>query len=549
MQKAVQTFASSAKSSLKGLTRAFSTLPAHGNNVGATLSAQALRNIEETAAPARQTSMIQEFFGVSPYPRVPLSSAFPSAPELQEPVKASDKIEVSTLSNGVRVASWETSSPISAVAVMVDSGSRDETPEIEGIHKFFETLAFKSTENRSEYRLARDLAKMGANASFGSGREHMMWYADGMRHQVPHLLATLADVIQFHAFKPHEVETAIASYEATLQHRGSDPKFIDAQVLEAALNQAFAGSSVGRTGYGNNHSISTFNPELLKRFVSQTFTPSKVTVVGCGVDHQQLTSLSQELFQYLYPDVAASNETKTSLNTQPIQLARTPAKYVGGESRIALSGSYHHANLGGVPTAADFVHVVLGLEAPRLADADYTAFSVLINLLGYGSSFSAGGPGKGMHTRLVTEVLNRYNVDVIGAHGESFTDSGAFFLLGRADFKMGGQLTNLICEQAAKMNQVTDAEVQRAKRLCISNFLSNLSEVRAIRAEDMGRQLQAFNKIHTPAEFVAQIEQVTAADVKRVAERLLASNPTFVVYNDQYNTVPQFDYVKRLLKK
>ena len=34
---------------------------------------------------------------------------------------------------------------------------------------------------------------------------------------------------------------------------------------------------------------------------------------------------------------------------------------------------------------------------------------MLQNLLGGGNSFSAGGPGKGMYSRLYREVLNRFH--------------------------------------------------------------------------------------------------------------------------------------------
>lgn len=39
---------------------------------------------------------------------------------------------------------------------------------------------------------------------------------------------------------------------------------------------------------------------------------------------------------------------------------------------------------------------------------DFIAFAVLNMMMGGGGSFSAGGPGKGMFTRLYLNVLNRY---------------------------------------------------------------------------------------------------------------------------------------------
>ena len=54
-------------------------------------------------------------------------------------------------------------------------------------------------------------------------------------------------------------------------------------------------------------------------------------------------------------------------------------------------------------------HCVLALESCPHTDADYVAFCVLNMMMGGGGSFSAGGPGKGMYSRLYLNVLNRYN--------------------------------------------------------------------------------------------------------------------------------------------
>ena len=57
----------------------------------------------------------------------------------------------------------------------------------------------------------------------------------------------------------------------------------------------------------------------------------------------------------------------------------------------------------------ELAHVVLGLESCSHRDPDFIAFCVLNMLMGGGGSFSAGGPGKGMYTRLYLNVLNRYD--------------------------------------------------------------------------------------------------------------------------------------------
>ena len=55
----------------------------------------------------------------------------------------------------------------------------------------------------------------------------------------------------------------------------------------------------------------------------------------------------------------------------------------------------------------ELAHLVVGLEAVGHQDPDFIPLCVLNMMMGGGGSFSAGGPGKGMYTRLYTNVLNR----------------------------------------------------------------------------------------------------------------------------------------------
>ena len=83
-------------------------------------------------------------------------------------------------------------------------------------------------------------------------------------------------------------------------------------------------------------------------------------------------------------------------------------------------------NLGPTPFP-DLAHVSLGLESSSFTDSDFFAFAVLNALMGGGGSFSAGGPGKGMYSRLYLNVLNRYHwIYACTAFNHSYLDSGLF---------------------------------------------------------------------------------------------------------------------------
>ena len=75
----------------------------------------------------------------------------------------------------------------------------------------------------------------------------------------------------------------------------------------------------------------------------------------------------------------------------------------------------------------ELAHVSLGLESTSFTDPDFFAFAVLNALMGGGGSFSAGGPGKGMYSRLYLNVLNRYHwIYACTAFNHSYSDSGIF---------------------------------------------------------------------------------------------------------------------------
>ena len=72
-------------------------------------------------------------------------------------------------------------------------------------------------------------------------------------------------------------------------------------------------------------------------------------------------------------------------------------------------------------------HIHLAFESLPIDSPDIYSLATLQTLLGGGGSFSAGGPGKGMYSRLYTNVLNQYGwVENCMAFNHAYTDSGLF---------------------------------------------------------------------------------------------------------------------------
>lgn len=108
-----------------------------------------------------------------------------------------------------------------------------------------------------------------------------------------------------------------------------------------------------------------------------------LVLAASGVDHDDLLSVAEPLLADL-PSMGPSVPLTT--------------EYVGGDWRQSADSPK--------------THVALAFEVPGgwRNEKDSYAVTVLQTLLGGGGSFSAGGPGKGMYSRLYTRVLQTHTL-------------------------------------------------------------------------------------------------------------------------------------------
>ena len=239
------------------------------------------------------------------------------------------------------------------------------------------------------------------------------------------------------------------------------------------------------------------------------------------------------LVQQKFGDINTSSDSR-----KDIQQRRGKSKYQGGMvvSERGLKEPY--------------VKVAVGFEVGGWDDADVIPNCVLNQLLGGGSSFSAGGPGKGMYTRLYTQVLNQY----------SFTESmEAFIALHEDDGLMGidaacppeyvPHIMRIIIDQLVKLavEPVSDEELSRARNMCKSMLLMQL-ESRVVVCEDIARQYVTYGKRHSPVETCALIDAVTADDLMRVADAMLSVPPSIGVVGPDVSKVPKYEDIADFAK-
>uniref|UniRef100_A0ACD5WLN5 Uncharacterized protein n=1 Tax=Avena sativa TaxID=4498 RepID=A0ACD5WLN5_AVESA len=177
--------------------------------------------------------------------------------------------------------------------------------------------------------------------------------------------------------------------------------------------------------------------------------------------------------------------------------------------------------------------------------------------MGSGGSFSSGGPGKGMYSRLFyffrlqlflmekakfdccffayLRVLTKYHdVQAFSAFSNVYDNGGLFgiYLTTPPDFvakAVDVAIRDLIA--IATPGQVTEVELTRAKNSTISSVVMNL-ESRVIVAEDIGRQLLTYGCRKPIDHFLQCTDELILDDITTFAAKLLSSQPTVASYGD-----------------
>lgn len=277
---------------------------------------------------------------------------------------------------------------------------------------------------------------------------------------------------------------------------------------------AFKDNTLGHPLLCPLESLDVMTTDNLREYMRQWYRPERIVVAGAGMAHHELVSMASELFG--------------SMRSEPqdpvvAQLANERARYTGGELYIP-------------DASTEFTHVYVAYEGLSIHDDDIYALATMQMLLGGGGSFSAGGPGKGMYSRLYTNVLNQYHaVDHCASFHHCYADTGVFGLSASVHPSFNTSVPYMIarelelCTSGMYRNCVTKNEWERAKNQLKSSLVMAL-ESRLVEVEDLGRQVLVHGHKITVNEMCQAIDRLTLDDLHRVAKRVLMSGkPSTVV--------------------
>jgi len=424
---------------------------------------------------------------------------------------------VTTLQNGVRIATRESFSEMASMGIFVNAGTRDETKETAGAAHLLEHLAFSGTEKRSKAQLEMEVESMGGLLSMTAGREQSSYKMSLPAADIAQGVDILSDIVT--QMPVGNLDRDKESILRTIEESEKPNK----QVLDDRLHMcAFRDTALGYSAIGPFDGLESLTPEHLSNFLSANYTGSNMVLAAVGpMKHEAVVNLAA-----------------AALGSVPVSVP------VSGWQKPYFCGAellYRNDEMG--PTA----YISAGWESVPWKSPDAVTFMVMQAIMGSYKKGEGLVPGTISGNRIINAVANKMNVgcaDSFEVFNHFYKDTGIFgYHIACDEVAVEHAIGELMFGANLLSFSVTDEEVERGKRE-LKNRLFGTSGSAFDKCDELGTQMLAYDRFVTPAEMILRIEAIDAEEVKRVAWKYLNDNEIAVTALGPLHGMPQY-YVLR----
>ncbi|XP_008318544.1 cytochrome b-c1 complex subunit 1, mitochondrial [Cynoglossus semilaevis] len=423
---------------------------------------------------------------------------------------------VTTLENGLRVASEETGQPTCTVGLWMNVGSRYENESNNGAGFFMEHMAFKGTKKYPQTAFEQEVESMGAHLSAYITREHTAYYMKTLSKDMPKALELLSEVVQNCSLSEADIEQQRSVVLRELEEVEGNLQEVCLDLLHAS---AFQGTPLGHTVLGPSDNARTLSRQTLVEYINCHFrAPRMVLAAAGGVNHEELVNVANTHFSsmpYEYPDDAIP--------------ALSPCRFTGSEIRMRDDN---------LPLA----HVAIAVEGASISSPDMVPLMVANAIIGsYDLTY---GGGKHLSSRLAQLAVEHKLCHSFQAFHSAYSDTGLFGIYFVADKHNIEDMMHW--SQNAWMNlctTVTESDVTRGKNALRASLIGQLNGTTPT-CDEIGRHILAYDRRIPLAEWESLIDAVTPETIRFVCSKYIYDKCPAVAAVGPVEQLPDYNRVR-----
>ncbi len=367
--------------------------------------------------------------------------------------------------------------------IWVKTGSRNETPDNNGISHFIEHMLFKGTSQRSAKDIADLFDGIGGNVNAFTSKEYTCYFAKVLDEHLPLAVEALADMFFESQFDSEELakEKNVILEEISMYEDTPDDK-----VHDEASRAAFGTHSLAYSILGlEERLLDMSSADLIGHMKSCYRIDNTVISVAGNVEDQAVLELLERYFGLF------DNTGNAGTTTSPI----FQSDYLFHQKQTEQN------------------HICISFPGCSISDEKLYAMILLNNAI-----------GGGMSSRLFQEIREKRGLAYsVYSYHTSYADTGLFTIYAGTAPKQTKEVLDLTVEMMGDLsaNGLTAAELHRGKEQLKGSLILSL-ESTSSRMNRIGKNELMLGRHYTLDQMLERIDQVTEADIREITSRMLS---------------------------
>ena len=391
------------------------------------------------------------------------------------------------LPNGITILHKYRGGDVAHIALMVNTGMRDEMPNENGLAHLIEHMLFKGTKRRKAYHVLSCLENVGGDLNAYTTKEETCIHASFLKEYYNKALDLFADVAFNSTYPENELEK---EKEVVIDEINSYLDSPAEEICDEFENMLYRGHEMGRNILGTTTLVESYNRKDLCRFLKNNYSTERMVIATVG--NISFESFKNKVIRYFgdYEHVV------TTYHREPFV---TPNTFnVTQERNSHLS------------------HYIIGGLSYNIDDTRKMSMVLLNNILG----------GPGMNSRLNLNIREKYGFAyTIESQYNAYSDTGNFFIYLGVDPHSLDKTINLVIKELNKLknNRLGSIQLSNAKSQLIGQMAlgseSGLGELIA-----MTRAAFTKEGIEPLSETIRKIRNISADDIIEVSNDIFSQD-------------------------
>ena len=387
------------------------------------------------------------------------------------------------LPNGIKILHKHRSGAIAHLALMVNTGMRDELDNENGLAHFVEHMLFKGTKKRKAYHVLSCLENVGGELNAYITKEETCIHASFLKEHYNKAIELIADVAFNSTYPANEVEK---EKEVIIDEINSYRDAPAEEIFDEFENNLYKGHEMGRNILGTTDLVSNYTRTDLCNFIKNNYSTDKMVVATIG--DIPFAKFKNKIISHFGDYQQTSTECRRK-------------KFEGLQKFTKIEERNNHLS-----------HCIIGGIAYHIDSQQKMPMVLLNNILG----------GPGMNSRLNLNIREKYGFAyTIESQYNAYSDTGNFSIYMGVDPHSLDKAVDLVFKEMNKLkdNKLGSIQLSNAKNQLVGQLAlsceSGMGELLSMTRAGFSKE-----KIEPLSETVRKIRCLTSDDILEVANEI-----------------------------